>query len=177
MTDNFPRGRRKNGNADTGFKSFFPGKILLETLFHKEVPALQNNFTGRPRCIVLYVVQNLITFYIAKGSHSGFLLIGTFCYQRIFHGKEFARQWLIKIYQNMDVPDKALMLEANYDEHSGESFFIPTNYQREALYNLEHTIHHMALIRVGINEVSTLQVPQEFGVAASTIKHQNTCAR
>jgi hypothetical protein len=96
---------------------------------------------------------------------------------RIQTDREFARQWLIKIYQNMDVPDKALMLEANYDEHSGESFFIPTNYQREALYNLEHTIHHMALIRVGINEVSTLQVPQEFGVAASTIKHQNACAR
>ena len=96
---------------------------------------------------------------------------------RIQTDREFAKQWLIKIYQNMDVPDKALMLEANYDEHSGESFFIPTNYQREALYNLEHTIHHMALIRVGINEVSTLQVPQEFGVAASTIKHQNTCAR
>ena len=96
---------------------------------------------------------------------------------RIQTDREFAKQWLIKIYQNMDVPDKALMLEANYDEQSGESFFIPTNYQREALYNLEHTIHHMALIRVGISEVSEIKLPEDFGVAISTVKYRNQCAQ
>lgn len=91
--------------------------------------------------------------------------------------KEFARQLLIGIYRMIDRPDKALLLEANYDEHSDETLLIETNYYREIVYNLEHTVHHMALIRVGINEVSNVQVPLEFGVAASTIKHKKLCAQ
>lgn len=91
--------------------------------------------------------------------------------------KEFARQLLLGIYRSMHRADRPLLLEANYDEHSEEMLLIETNYFREIVYNLEHTIHHMALIRVGINEVSNVQVPPEFGVAASTIKHKKTCAQ
>lgn len=91
--------------------------------------------------------------------------------------KEFARQLLIGIYKSIDKPDKVLLLEANYDEHSEESLRIETNYYREIVYNLEHTVHHMALIRVGINEIAGFAVPKEFGVAASTLKYQRACAQ
>ena len=70
--------------------------------------------------------------------------------------------------------DKNLMLEATYDETSTDGIVISTNYFRELVYNLEHTVHHMALIRVGINEVSAVKVPEEFGVASSTIKYKRT---
>jgi hypothetical protein len=69
--------------------------------------------------------------------------------------------------------DKNLMLEAAYDS-SNDTIVISTNYFRELVYNLEHTVHHMALIRVGINEVSAVKVPEEFGVASSTIKYKKT---
>jgi uncharacterized damage-inducible protein DinB len=91
--------------------------------------------------------------------------------------KEFARELLHGIYQSIDKPDKALLLEANYNEHSDETLPIQTNYYREVVYNLEHTVHHMALIRVGINEVSRIEVPKEFGVAASTLKHKQVCVQ
>lgn len=91
--------------------------------------------------------------------------------------KGFARQLLLGIFRTIDRPDKVLLLEAGYDVNPDESLLIETNYYREIVYNLEHTVHHMALIRVGINEVSTLIVPQEFGVAASTIKHKKACAQ
>jgi hypothetical protein len=90
--------------------------------------------------------------------------------------KEFARQLLIGIYRTLDRPNKNLLLEANYQD-SEKGLRIDTNYYREIVFNLEHTVHHMALIRVGINEVSEVQVPQEFGVAASTIKYKKTCAQ
>jgi uncharacterized damage-inducible protein DinB len=92
--------------------------------------------------------------------------------------KEFARELLTGILQSINKPDKVLLLEANYNEESEETLLIETNYYREIVYNLEHTVHHMALIRVGINEVSSIDVPNEFGVAASTIKYKKTvCAQ
>jgi len=54
---------------------------------------------------------------------------------------------------------------------------VETNYYRELIYNLEHTIHHMALIKVGINEVSCIAVPEGFGIATSTIKFRRSCAQ
>lgn len=86
--------------------------------------------------------------------------------------KEVALQLLQDIHDNLNKPDKELILYASYDEHSDEPVSIPTNYYREIAYNLEHTIHHMALIRVGILEISDIRLPEEFGVASSTVKHR-----
>lgn len=47
-----------------------------------------------------------------------------------------------------------------------------TNVYREIVYNIEHIVHHMALIKVGIREnYKHLSIPHGFGVAQSTIKH------
>lgn len=95
----------------------------------------------------------------------------------IENDKELALQLLQTIYVNLDREDKPLTLHASYDDHSSEPIAIPTNYYREIAYNLEHTIHHMALIRVGINEVSDIKLPEDFGVASSTVKHRKQCAQ
>lgn len=91
--------------------------------------------------------------------------------------KDFASELLQKIYTGLEKPNKKLSLESNYDEHAEEGITVTTNYYREIIYNLEHTVHHMALIRVGINEVSAIAVPDGFGVASSTIKYRKTCAQ
>lgn len=91
--------------------------------------------------------------------------------------KLMALDLLHKIHECLDRQNKELVLEASYDEYSGETIKLATNYFREIAYNLEHTIHHMALIRVGINEISSIQLPAEFGVASSTVKHRNQCAQ
>ncbi|HWB27325.1 MAG TPA: hypothetical protein VG738_17745 [Chitinophagaceae bacterium] len=96
---------------------------------------------------------------------------------RIETNKDFACELLHAIYASVERPDKYLLLEANYDEDSKEMLTIQSNYYREVVYNLEHTVHHMALIRVGINEVSNLQLPEGFGVASSTIKYRRVCAQ
>ena len=91
--------------------------------------------------------------------------------------RDFANELLQKIYTGLEKPNKKLLLESNYDEHSAEGITVTTNYYREIIYNLEHTVHHMALIRVGINEISTIEVPDGFGVASSTIKYRKACAQ
>lgn len=91
--------------------------------------------------------------------------------------KDLALQLLQDIHSNLSRPDKELVLQASYDDHSTEPISIKTNYYREIAYNLEHTIHHMALIRVGINEVAEIAIPENFGVASSTVKHRKECAQ
>ncbi len=84
---------------------------------------------------------------------------------------------LKKICQHLDKENKTLVMEGRYDEASEAPVFFDTNYYREIAYNLEHAIHHMALIKVGIREVSAIDIPDSFGVAASTIKFRSSCAR
>src|SRR5690606_24588953 len=77
--------------------------------------------------------------------------------------KELALKLLDEIYTNLPKPDKEMILHASYDEDATEPIAIPTNYFREIAYNLEHTMHHMALIRVGIREVAAIDLPENFG--------------
>jgi L-rhamnose isomerase len=91
--------------------------------------------------------------------------------------KGIAAELLKDIYHRIDRPNIDLVMEAEDYEDSATVIAIPSNYYREIAYNLEHTIHHMALIRVGINEVSAIQLPQDFGVAYSTIKFRKQCAQ
>ena len=91
--------------------------------------------------------------------------------------KEFANNLLHEVHRGLERPNKVLNLEACYEEDSRNPIIIATNFYREIAYNLEHTIHHMALIRVGINEVAEINLPAEFGVASSTIKYRKECAQ
>jgi len=91
--------------------------------------------------------------------------------------KELACSLLKDIYQNIERSNKEIMLETEDYCDTMQLVSIPSNYYRELAYNLEHTIHHMALIRVGINEVSSVVLPEEFGVAYSTVKYRQQCAQ
>ena len=54
---------------------------------------------------------------------------------------------------------------------------LPTNYFRELLYNLEHSIHHQALIKVAVIQSETIKIDENFGVARSTIEYRKQCAQ
>ena len=96
---------------------------------------------------------------------------------QIESNKELASLLLKEIYRNIERSNKDIILEAEDYGDSMQIVLIPSNYYRELAYNLEHTIHHMALIRVGINEVSSVVLPDEFGVAYSTVKYRQQCAQ
>jgi hypothetical protein len=91
--------------------------------------------------------------------------------------KELALSLLAGISRDLDRPNCDLLLKATYDDTSNETIEIHTNYYREIAYNLEHTIHHMALMRIGIGEVSDIPLSEDFGVASSTVKHRRQCAQ
>lgn len=94
--------------------------------------------------------------------------------RRIQTETDFAISKIAEIKDNIDKPNKKLKLQQLVD---GEEICIESNYSRELLYNLEHCIHHQALIKVAIIRHSELTVNENFGVARSTIEYRNQCAR
>lgn len=91
--------------------------------------------------------------------------------------KLFAQQQMNSILNNLQQPNKPLLLNAAFEIDNDTTLTINTNYYRELVYNIEHTVHHMALLRIGLNEVSNITLPENFGIAVSTIKHKMACAQ
>jgi uncharacterized damage-inducible protein DinB len=91
--------------------------------------------------------------------------------------KNFAADILKDISRQIYSENKSLYLLAYYNDLQTEPEKISTNYFREIAYNLEHTIHHMALIRVGLRELGDLPVDDSYGVASSTLKYRKQCAQ
>ena len=91
--------------------------------------------------------------------------------------KNFAVSLLKEIIQQISKDNKSLHLLTYYDDLHTEPEKISSNYFREIAYNLEHTIHHMALIRIGLREIGDFAVDDSYGVASSTIKYRQQCAQ
>ena len=89
----------------------------------------------------------------------------------------FAHALLNEIIASIEQDNKEIVLTGVYDETSTEQLKLTSNYHRELLYNLEHTVHHMALIRVGLKEFNAEPVTEHFGIASSTIRHRQQCAQ
>ena len=78
------------------------------------------------------------------------------------------------IKSNLDKENKKIELQQIID---GEEIRIDSNYFRELLYNLEHCIHHQALIKVAILISDNIKINENFGVARSTIEYRNKCVQ
>jgi hypothetical protein len=71
-------------------------------------------------------------------------------------------------------PDQVLILAHGYDTAGDQLVRVKTTFARELVYNVEHAIHHLAMIKIGLKILSpAMKLPSEFGVAPSTIRHKN----
>jgi hypothetical protein len=62
------------------------------------------------------------------------------------------------------------MLEWHFDN---DQVVISSSIERELAFNLEHLVHHMAIIRIGLNiAVPKLDIPMNFGLANSTKRYR-----
>jgi len=66
-----------------------------------------------------------------------------------------------------------LKLEVGYDLHKDTFVAVETNVTRELVYNIEHAVHHMAIMKIGLKEIAPyISLPFDFGVAASTVRYK-----
>ena len=69
---------------------------------------------------------------------------------------------------------KPLSLEVNYNLDDREDIVVDSNMGREVTYNIEHAIHHMAIIKIGLQVLCPyVELPYGFGVAISTLRYHN----
>ncbi|UOX32603.1 DinB family protein [Flavobacterium sediminilitoris] len=85
-----------------------------------------------------------------------------------------AKKAINSILSKIELPNKKLILEQGTLQIR---FSVDTNYFRELLYNLEHSIHHQALIKVAIIKNQNIEISHNFGVAKSTIEFKTQCAQ
>jgi hypothetical protein len=89
----------------------------------------------------------------------------------------FARA-IEEIHNRLDgFDDAALNTPLSIESDSVGNDLIISSLGRELQYNLEHTIHHSALIKIGIlTLLPQADIPPTFGVAPSTIRFQQQIA-
>ena len=82
----------------------------------------------------------------------------------------------INEFLNGVADNASLSLEIEYgtSDEDVEINVVPTNYDRELAYNIEHAVHHMALMKVGIiSSFDYVELPPHFGVASSTVRYHS----
>lgn len=70
---------------------------------------------------------------------------------------------------------KDIILEVSYANTDNETVKIKSSIERELAYNIEHAIHHMAIIEIAVQTIfPKISLPDNFGVAFSTIRYQKS---
>lgn len=94
--------------------------------------------------------------------------------------KDFAIQTINNIHTvlSLNIQDEPFILEGNFSSEPGKQTQIQTTLFRELAYCLEHSIHHQALIKVGLIELNSASfIDETFGLAPATIRYKKICAQ
>lgn len=78
---------------------------------------------------------------------------------------------IISNIQELDLNQEVDMQQ----EISGQIIQLKSHIQRELLYNIEHTVHHLAIIRIGLDQnFPEINLPKDFGIAYSTLQYRES---
>ena len=89
--------------------------------------------------------------------------------------RKLARSVISSILNFLDTnrEDFQIAFIANYTNQEGEDQEMKSSFYRELAYNVEHAIHHMALLKIAVNQsLDYIALPAHFGVASSTVRYQ-----
>lgn len=110
---------------------------------------------------------------------------GEVCYDNRKHDKNLERDRSLAINVIENIIEfveqtqlaKDLDLLVSYHPEDRQAMRIKSNTAREITYNIEHVVHHMALVKIGLRECCPqIIVPVDFGVAVSTLKYHKSLA-
>ena len=145
------------------------GQLTNET-YAKPCPALSHASIGEHTRHIVEMFQELLNSYasgeVNYDNRRRDLLLQT--------DTATALSAIASVRSAINRPDRNMTLRQVID---GEELTIASNYHRELLYNLEHCIHHQALIKVAVLQCDDVLLGEDFGVARSTIEYRKQCAQ
>jgi len=146
-------------------------KIYLEALtnneYAQEIELMSNSTIGQHtrhfiefyQCLLSQVNSKNINYCLRSRDH------------RIEQDTNFAIQTIDQIILQLNGLNLEAPISLFLSKDEEES--INSTVAREVNYNIEHCIHHMALIKIGLKIIKPdLELSPSFGVAASTLQHR-----
>lgn len=147
-------------------------QLTDEHYVHKSILLSNSSIAQHTRHIIEFyqsIVANGIIEKINYDKRERNILIET--------DRKFAISLLEKLETQLseEYKDYTMILEGNFSAFENNPAQIQTSLFRELAYCLEHSIHHQALIKVGLLELDKLSLIDEtFGVGAATIRYRNS---
>jgi len=150
-------------------------KQLKGDQFSERLNVLSGNTIGKH-------VRHIIEFFdlMMLGSASGFVNYDQRSHDKVIESNsQLAIEKMNALKQEIDAitKDFPLTLQVNYGAEGGKNQTMNSSYFRELQYNIEHAIHHMAIIKIAIGACfKEVELPANFGVAYSTVRYQKQLA-
>lgn len=138
--------------------------------FVKPAETLSNSTIGQH-------LRHTLEFFICleKGFESGVINYDKRPHDKLIESDKFIALSAIDRIRNFigALSEKPLTLEVGYDLERDEFQTIDTTSTRELVYNIEHAVHHMAIMKIGVREIASyIKLSPDFGIAASTIRYK-----
>jgi uncharacterized damage-inducible protein DinB len=148
-------------------------KQLSEQDFTRPIPTLSQSSIGQH-------LRHTLEFFVCleHGFERGVVNYDKRAHDKLIETDKFIALSVLERISDFIAKQHAntpLKLEVGYDLSKEDFVTVDSNYQRELIYNIEHAVHHMAIMKIGVREAAPyVALPPDFGVAASTIRYQET---
>jgi uncharacterized damage-inducible protein DinB len=124
-------------------------------------------------------VRHTLEFFLCfeNGYSSGVINYDKRAHDKLIESDKYIALSAIDRIRNFiaTLAEKPLKLEVGYDLINEDFVTIETTSTRELVYNIEHAVHHMAIMKIGIREIaSNIRLAPDFGIAASTIRYKDS---
>lgn len=143
---------------------------LNNSEFTKEVTILSKSSIGKH-------VRHILEFYLELiNGYNG----GVICYDNRKRNLAFENNQPLIISKLEDISEliskfdlnKLIKVKSNHGLDEYNAILSDSSVLRELIYALDHTVHHLAIIKIGIKtEINHVEIDKNLGVAPSTIRN------
>lgn len=146
---------------------------LSDAEYSTELELLNGNSIGKH-------VRHIVEFFdlLVSGSAQGLINYDKRNHEPLYETSTKATKALLqKLMAGIDTIsfEEDVVLEVSYAKTDDDSFKIKSSLERELAYNIEHAIHHMAIIKIALKTLfPKVNLADNFGVAYSTVRYQKS---
>lgn len=136
----------------------------------QKIPLLSNSTIGEHTRHIIELFQQLLQGYETASIDYDKRVRNIEIQENI----DFSLESIANIICELEKENKNLKLQTELNNFEGR---LETNYYRELMYNIEHCVHHQAILKIAFLILGKQNLVENFGVAKSTINYRSKCVR